>query len=100
MRSWGVTLLVERNAGKETGTKEKEEKVAVIVFFFVLLHAEACETRLHLSNWSELHCIRFARALAKDKTTKVRMNRRETTYNALNVRGLQEITPPLFVEIM
>jgi hypothetical protein len=33
LRSWGVTLLVERNAGKETGTKEKEEKVAVLLVF-------------------------------------------------------------------
>jgi len=27
------------------------------------------------------------------------MNRRETTYNVLNVRGLQEITPPYLWEL-
>ena len=80
-------------------TDKKSDYSCSNPIFFVLLHAEACETRLHLSNWSKLHCIRFARALAKDKTTNERMNLRGMTYNALNVRGLQK-SPPLFVETM
>ena len=33
--------------------------------YFVSLHAEACDTRLHLSNSSVLDCVRFARALQR-----------------------------------
>ena len=37
---------------------------------------------------------------AKDKSTNEDMNRTEAINNSLNMRGLQEITPPPFVEIM
>ncbi len=37
---------------------------------------------------------------AKDKSTNEDMKRTEATNNSLNMRGLQEITPPLFVEII
>ena len=39
------------------------------------------------------------RIFVHEITTNEDMNRTETIYNALNMRGLQEITP-LFVEIM
>ena len=80
-------------------------KILLCQFYSLSLHAKACEAaharpmqRHTLTLVRELQvnllgsCL--TAALSKDKSTNEDMTRTETIYNALNMRGLQEITPP------
>jgi len=84
-------LIMALNVYFKIPFKDVKEKHPLIQKYAPLIGTTPTALKMKIGNFGRLD----PTLKAKDKTTKVRMNRRETTYNALNVRGLQEITPPI-----